>query len=155
MNSNIRKYIYLSLTIITICFIFYNSTRNGTESTNTSNFFTIILNKIMLSLNTNFNISSHFVRKFAHFIEFFLLGCFITLTFESFTNKAIKNLGNILFLALLTPVCDEAIQIFSEGRSSQVTDILLDFSGALTGIIFIIIFLCLKFKNIKIFIKEF
>lgn len=146
MNSNIRKFTYITLTILTICFIFYNSTRNGTDSSSASNSVTSFLNNILLTLHINININSYFVRKLAHFFEFFLLGMFITFTFESFTGNEIKYLGYILFLSLLVPVLDETIQLFSVGRSSKVLDVLIDFSGAITGITYVFIFLHLKRK---------
>ncbi len=36
---------------------------------------------------------------------------------------------------VLTALTDETIQIFSAGRSSQVTDVWLDFAGVLAGIL--------------------
>ncbi len=38
-----------------------------------------------------------------------------------------------LFWGLLTPVADESLQLLVEGRSGQLTDVLLDFSGVLAG----------------------
>lgn len=146
MNSHIRKYTYLILTILTISFIFYNSTRNGVESTNASNTVLIFLNNLLLNLGININIQAIVLRKLAHFAEFFLLGTFIMFTFESFTGKLLKNLGYTLFFSLLVPVLDETIQLFSVGRSSQVVDVLIDFFGAFTGIIYVIIFIYLKNK---------
>ena len=40
-----------------------------------------------------------------------------------------------LFVCLATAVCDEAIQLNIDGRSGQVSDIFLDFSGCLFGLI--------------------
>ena len=36
---------------------------------------------------------------------------------------------------LLTALTDETIQLFVPGRSSQVTDVWIDFSGVMTGLI--------------------
>ena len=36
---------------------------------------------------------------------------------------------------LLTALTDETIQMFSDGRSSQLTDVWLDLSGAMAGIL--------------------
>ena len=36
---------------------------------------------------------------------------------------------------LLTALTDETIQMFSDGRSSQLTDVWLDFSGVMAGIL--------------------
>ena len=78
-------------------------------------------------------VTDHFVRKAAHFCEFGLLGTELTLLFRLKSGLSFQNLCNCAFVALLTAVTDETIQIFS-GRGSQLTDVLLDFAGALTGI---------------------
>ena len=44
---------------------------------------------------------------------------------------------NILFTGLLTAVIDETIQLHVPGRSGQVSDVLIDFSGCITGAIFV------------------
>ncbi|MDE6181776.1 MAG: VanZ family protein [Eubacteriales bacterium] len=129
-----------------ILFIFYNSLQNGEESSNTSATVLNFLNNFLETININFKFEGYFIRKLAHFVEFFILGFSIMLTFEAFTGKTIKVLGYPLFLCLLIPVIDEYIQLFSEGRASLVSDILLDFSGAFSGIIFVIIWISIKNK---------
>ncbi|MDE6357446.1 MAG: VanZ family protein, partial [Eubacteriales bacterium] len=124
----------------------YNSLQNGEESSNTSATVLNFLNNFLEKIETSFRFEGNFIRKLAHFIEFFILGFFVMLTFESFTGKTIRGLGYPLFLCLLVPVLDEYIQTFSEGRTSLVTDVLLDFSGAFSGIIFAIILIFIKRK---------
>ena len=48
----------------------------------------------------------------------------------SFFNQVDDGLGS-----LLTALTDETIQMFSDGRSSQLTDVWLDLSGAMAGIL--------------------
>ncbi len=78
----------------------------------------------------------HYVRKSAHFCEYFLLG------FEFFALLAVIS-GNLsrftmskIFLAVLFPLLaalsDETLQVFSD-RGSGVVDVWLDFFGALSG----------------------
>ena len=76
------------------------------------------------------NVTHYFVRKLAHFCEFFLLGCFLSALFPLTWRMRIPALG----LALLTGFLDETIQIFS-GRGDQISDVWLDFSGAAAGIL--------------------
>lgn len=146
MNFNFKKIFYLLSSILVVLFIFYNSLQNGEESSDTSATVLSFLNDFLEKMGTSFRFEGYFIRKLAHFIEFFALGFFIMLTFEAFTGKTIRGLGYPLFLCLLVPVLDEYIQIFSEGRTSLVTDVLLDFSGAFSGIIFAIILLFIKRK---------
>ena len=51
-------------------------------------------------------------------------------------DLALRKFANCAFAGLLTAVTDESIQLLS-GRSSQVSDILLDFAGVLTGALLI------------------
>ena len=91
-------------------------------------------------------VTEHFVRKSAHFCEFGLLGCELMLLFWLRSGVRFQNLCNAAFAALLAAVTDETIQIFS-GRGSQVQDVVLDFSGALTGILLVSLLMIEKRKS--------
>ena len=80
---------------------------------------------------------SHYVRKTAHFTEFFGLGVLTLLTVWFFRPAGKKKLLYLLcpLLCFLTAVSDEAIQLSSEGRGPQWSDVLLDLCGALAGIL--------------------
>ena len=47
------------------------------------------------------------------------------------------------FVSLAAGVTDETIQLWSSGRSSEVRDVLIDFFGAVSGIIICILFVIL------------
>jgi len=116
--------------IATLCFIWSNSMVGKEGSASLSRTVTAWLNGIGIP------VTEHFVRKSAHFCEFGLLGCELMLLFWLRSGVHFQNLCNAAFAALLSAVTDETIQIFS-GRGSQVQDVVLDFSGALTGILFV------------------
>lgn len=73
------------------------------------------------------------VRKGAHFAEFALLGVltfFLTKSYNLKTNMcAIISLGYCLLFA----ATDEFHQLFVPGRSGQISDVVLDFCGAVFG----------------------
>lgn len=75
------------------------------------------------------------VRKLAHFCEFGLLGV-LTAAFMLALHKGRPWLWWIIpaGFCLLYAVSDEVHQMFTE-RGPAVTDVLIDFSGSLTGII--------------------
>ncbi len=76
---------------------------------------------------------SYFVRKVAHFTEYFILGVLLFLTFRVF-NVSLQNQGIYsLFLVLLCAVLDEYLQLFVS-RTSSVSDVVLDFCGGLIGV---------------------
>lgn len=116
--------------IATLCFIWSNSMVGKEGSASLSRTVTAWLNSISIP------VTEHFVRKSAHFCEFGLLGCELMLLFWLRSGVRFQNLCNAAFAALLAAVTDETIQIFS-GRGSQVQDVVLDFSGALTGILLV------------------
>ena len=118
------------LLIATVCFIWSNSMVSREGSASLSRRITAWLNGIGIP------VTHYFVRKAAHFCEFGLLGCELMLLFGLGSGVSLQSLSNAAFAALITAVTDETIQIFS-GRGSQVQDVVLDFSGALTGILFI------------------
>ena len=87
-----------------------------------------IYSKVQLQKNL-----SYFVRKAAHFTEYFMLAVLLFLMFRSF-NVSLWNQGIYsLFLVLLCAVLDEYFQSFVF-RTSSVSDVMLDFCGGLIGV---------------------
>lgn len=80
----------------------------------------------------------HAVRKTAHFTEYLLLGFMIRLCLESWFGSRMKKpspLALIGFSAGTAYACtDEMHQLAIEGRSGQWTDVLVDGSGVLAGV---------------------
>ena len=85
------------------------------------------------------------VRKVAHGVEFFLLGiCLSMVLLYIYKRTGRLHISWYLFAALFIGVMDEYIQTFT-GRTSRVRDVLIDFSGAVTGLLVT----CLVFWLIK------
>jgi len=122
------------LVLITVCFIFSNSLLDGKESNRQSGFVMELLRSIFDPTGSIEEDTFHyFVRKGAHFTEFALLGFSLWLLMLSIRDKfGVLCPGVMLFSALATAVTDEFIQRFT-GRTSSVTDVLIDFGGALAG----------------------
>ena len=95
---------------------------------------------------------SSMVRKGAHFILFMLLGLFFCLALTSFLSKHnyFTFLISVAFCALYAGT-DEFHQYFVEGRGAEFTDVLIDVSGALLGILLstLIYFIRSKIKKRK------
>ncbi|MBR7074850.1 MAG: VanZ family protein [Oscillospiraceae bacterium] len=140
-NRKARLRLLLRLMLIaTLCFIWSNSLVGKEGSASLSRTVTAWLNGIGIP------VTEHFVRKSAHFCEFGLLGCELMLLFWLRSGVRFQNLCNAAFAALLSAVTDETIQSFS-GRGSQVLDVVLDFSGALTGILLVSLLMIEKRKS--------
>lgn len=136
-NITAKKVIFTIILALIILFIFSNSIQNGVKSSGKS----MRVLEWLVGLCPQINISEYFIRKLGHFCEFFILGIFLTLTFYIYTNNISKHIFKILFIGLFIPVCDETIQIFSDGRTALVSDVLLDFLGTLSGIIIMLLFI--------------
>lgn len=73
------------------------------------------------------------IRKMAHMTEFGILAVLFLLVFTSFGMKRLRFLASPA-AALLYAALDELHQLFVEGRSSKVTDVLIDFAGAVLAV---------------------
>ena len=80
-------------------------------------------------------LTDHIVRKLAHFCEYTLEGFLLTLCLRVYTRHFFVHISWPILGGLLTALTDETIQMFSDGRSSQLTDVWLDFSGVMAGIL--------------------
>lgn len=159
------------LIIIWMITIFLFSNQDGMESENTSDIITnrlvneTIENNIEIeenvdntnneNINNSVNVAKYnyefemykgevrlVVRKFAHFI-IYLVGGFLLFNFFRTYNISLRNqiiyaiLGIILYAS-----SDEFHQLFVNGRTARVEDVLLDTLGAIVGILLNLI--CLK-----------
>lgn len=136
----LKRSILCTLTALMIAFIFINSALDAETSSKESMGVLELLNSILSSLNIDLILSENFVRKSAHFAEYFVLGALLYFTVVSFTKKQIKKLVAPLAVGLLTACVDETIQLFSLGRSGQLSDVLLDFFGICTAVFMFYIF---------------
>lgn len=136
----------VSLSLLNIIFIFSNSLMNASTSSSKSMGVRAIVNSIINKLGIDFEFTDHIVRKGAHFAEFMLLGILLTLILIAFDLNLYKNITIPLFIGLFVAVLDEFIQLFVEGRAGLVSDVVLDFSGLLTGILLTILGYIIKKK---------
>lgn len=120
------QFLWLLLTIGWTCTIFYCSSLDAGSSGAMSARIVELLAVFRDFVDVP---SEHTIRKLAHFLEFSLLGWLLWRTYSSFRISKATSAGYILLLGLLVAVVDEYIQSFSLGRSSQVSDVLLDFGG--------------------------
>lgn len=140
MNFKAKSIIFLrillsALTLLLIVFIFSNSVKNAEASSESSGRIVAFLNRICTLLGLKFTFTQPVVRTLAHFCEFGLLGVLSQLTFLSCFGVKAKAILSSVFLVILTALTDEVIQLFSEGRAFQISDLIIDFSGSLLGLV--------------------
>ena len=149
-RQKIRRIVFLFLTAAFTIFIFANSLTVGEESAKQSNFVLDIVLSVLsfFGIKADADLLFVLIRKLAHFSEYFVLGL---LAFFALYNPSKRK---ITFFAplycLLVAVADEFImQRITEGRSPQITDVLIDFAGVVFGllIVFGVIYLRTKKSN--------
>lgn len=98
MKVNVKRLVFLFITIFTMCMIFYFSSQNADTSSNTSSGFAEIMAKILYpgfeklseAKRTDIINDCQFaVRKTAHFSIYGALGVFSCLTMNTYKNLKI------------------------------------------------------------------
>ena len=116
-------------------FIFSNSLKPAYASSRDSQWL------LRLARNVLPQLTEHSLRKAAHFGEFAVLGVLWVLTCLALLTRRKKTAGHVILRAAatlaaagaLTAIIDETLQFFSPGRAPQVTDVLLDIAGFVSG----------------------
>ena len=141
-----KVYFIISLIIVLSLFIliFYLSHQNAEESTETSGWFTNLLNFIF-----PFELTENFVRTMAHFSEFACLSFFMNNLFVSKKEKLMPVISCILSFAYA--IIDEIHQIFVPGRACQFSDMMVDLAGIISGFIVYAVIYTLVRKTVKKF----
>ncbi len=129
-------YLFAALSLLTVAFIWGNSLKSIPESSAQSS---VIADKVQSVVDPQQKVEPpvfhNLIRKFAHVIEFFVLGLFVcgfTICLGYETDKKLISLP--VLIVLLIAIGDEWIQVYT-GRGSLVTDVLIDFAGALAGLL--------------------
>ena len=129
-----RWILYIVLGLI-VFFIWDNSLQNGGTSDGFSLIFAKWIAPIANKLGFYGNIwaLNRIIRKLAHLTEFTILGGVLYVVLRRYIEygTVVKTIGMGIVIASL----DEFIQLFSLGRSSQLSDVLIDTVGIIIGIL--------------------
>lgn len=101
------------------------------------------------------NMCQFIVRKTAHFAIYAILGVLSvlnTVTLEKI-SLAKRFIISALF-CLVYAISDEIHQLFVPGRSGEIRDVLIDFTGALIGILFTMLLVYLLKKKTGGYLRE-
>lgn len=120
------------LTLLVLWFIFSNSAQVASVSASRSNTVAQQISEI-LSPSGEVQLSDKLVRKSAHFTEYAALGICLAATMGAFF-LTFRLWPAALLIGAFTAFCDETIQLFTSGRSCQLSDMLLDTCGVAFGI---------------------
>ena len=119
-----RRKTLLVLTVLWLCVIWGHSMMPAEDSGNESNFLAEWLMQYIPWMD------DYVIRKVAHFAEYAVLG---GLLLGAFPKRGRDAVLRAVLAGLLVALIDETIQLFSPGRSGQVSDVWLDLAGFGTG----------------------
>lgn len=129
MTEQRKIYVAVSWSLVIICMgiIFFLSAQNGEESSDLSgSFVTAILEWLRIDVDESV------LRTFAHGLEF--MGLSALLLNAVYTTWKTKYTPIFAFAGTVAyAITDEFHQIFVPGRAFQISDILVDSTGALVG----------------------
>lgn len=93
-------------------------------------------------------LTHHIVRKLAHFCEYALLGVHLAFAPALLSIKARLSYAIAFLFGGVIALLDEGVQYFVPGRVSAITDVLIDYAGYLTALLFVF-FMCYLFAKYR------
>ena len=153
-----KKFLFIFLSFLWMIVIFCFSARDADESTEDSYKVGLAVGRVVVpgfekqSRESQLEFAAkvdHPVRKCAHATEFAILGMLYLGVCYNKKKKMKKLVIKPLVWAVIYAATDEFHQLFVPGRSGQISDILLDGAGALSGIL-LVLALIMLIKKIKL-----
>ncbi len=132
-NRKVKNLFWAGISLLAVLFIFHNSMYPVVQSDQQSGAVLRILNHFLSANGFHAALTQFEVRKLAHIIEYFIFGCLFTGTVHMISEKPAELFSLELFLFLAFPVVDETIQMNYPGRTSSVSDVLIDFVSCTVG----------------------
>lgn len=123
-----KTIIHLVLIVVWIAFIFNRSLQPASVSAAESGRVLTFLMRFM-----PFGVTEHLVRKLAHFSEFAVLGVLAGSLALGQSRRLWTGFLAATMLGLAVALCDEGIQLFVDGRSGRLSDVMIDAAGAAAG----------------------
>ncbi len=137
-KHRIRLWGYGLLWLLLMLFIFLMSARDGEESSDLSSGFLHLLFGWLIPLLSE-NVAEFIIRKAAHMFEFLCLALaslrFFAELLETHRRRLPLSFSAAAVWSFLYACSDEWHQRFVPGRAGQFRDVLIDFSGALLGLL--------------------
>ena len=144
-----KKLIFSVATIIWTAVIFSFSLQSGDISGDLSgSVLETLLGFFMPSVLDNpeqLELFHLILRKCAHFTEFMILGV-LSRNAMQYRKVQCKGIAAMAFCVLIAAV-DETLQLFVSGRAGRVQDVLIDSTGALVGLLVVVMYF--RWKNKK------
>jgi VanZ family protein len=143
--------VFLSLSLLMTLLIWTNSLLPGELSSNQSGFFVGIASNILQRVNMSVptELLSFWMRKLAHFTQFFILGVLWMITIAKSQLSHKHTIFIVLMIGLMTALVDEGIQMFVPDRGPSLIDVLIDWVGIITSVLIFQLYQQLKMSRQK------
>lgn len=129
-----RKYFWYIVLACYVSFIYFNSMTPANLSSQESSFVLRMVQEAIGSMGIAAPwLTEHIIRKCAHFCEYAVFGALLTHSLNQAGKAGQLRIQLQILLTAAVPFVDETIQLFTPGRSSQVSDVWLDIGGAAAG----------------------
>ena len=130
----LRLILFWTLAVGWIAVLFFFSGQNAADSSKLSGWFVNFVQGVFPFNRIPADQLTYVVRKLAHFCIFALEGFLLCLAMaESFRDGSVGAVASVIVCTALA-AGNELHQIFSEGRSCEGRDMLIDTAGALLGV---------------------
>lgn len=153
------------IVFLTVCItIFMFSHQSAEQSSKVSQ---SVLHEILLRIHPGYAdmeaieqisviaIYHRWIRTAAHFILYMLWGFTLSILLKTYQFGRKKMSVTVLVSGIIYAVSDEIHQLFAKGRSAQMTDVITDVFGILTGLgCFFAIAVCFSRLRHKLSIKK-
>lgn len=160
---NTKKIVSTILVIIWMVTIFYFSHQQGAGSSNISKKVSdIMINIIDIKNEINFEKKEKmveklepYVRKIAHLTIYMLGGLLLISCINTYKISNNKSIISSSCIGIFYAITDEIHQLFVNGRSGRLVDVLIDSIGVFIGIVaYLIIIKIVKNRKCKLNKKE-
>lgn len=143
--------ISISLILLTVAFIWFNSAMTGQDSAAISGRFRLILEEMLKFVRFPADLTEFlltYVRKVAHAVEYAVIGTEIGFLWVGL-GKRFQGLWNAFSMVLTISVLDETIQLFATERGPQISDVLLDTASGVAGIlcVYLLLYIIKSIRN--------
>ena len=135
--SRKRRHLCAVLLAVNLAVIWGNSLLPGSDSGAMSGGIMEVIRSMLGISESAADLLHHLVRKLAHFTEFACLGAL--LGWRCGMKKERHMLAYPALLGLAAAVVDESIQLFTPDRGPSLVDVWIDESGAITGLMMVLI----------------
>ncbi len=146
-TRNIIRYAFWLFFLAIMVFVFWNSAQTADQSNETSVSFTEkVLTLIWPSFTEKVEAEKQsilaslqfFVRKSAHFSVYCALGVSCASALSTYRFKTKNKAISAVLICLVYAISDEVHQLFVPGRAGRITDVMIDLSGSVLGVMLVL-----------------